>query len=201
MSCGPTSIVSRPRSPTVFAWIQRVKTVTPILPFASLAPLFAQRNRIPARIDNARTVVLRGRVHPKARAENDSGPVENSFQIPGITLLLKPSANQQSDLQQLLKQQQDPSSPNYHQWLAPEQYADRFGVSSSDVAKITDWLQSQGFVVSNTARSRAWITFSGTAEQARNAFHTEIHRYNVNGKIHYANATNPSIPADLSDVV
>jgi uncharacterized protein (TIGR03437 family) len=168
---------------------------------ASLAPLSAQRDRIAARIDDSRTVVLSGRVHPKARAENDSGPVESSFQVPGITLLLKPSASQQSDLQQLLRQQQDPSSPSYRQWLTPEQYADRFGPSASDVAKITDWLQSQGFVVTNTARSRTWIAFSGTAEQARKAFHTEIHRYNVNGEIHYANATDPSIPAALSDVV
>jgi uncharacterized protein (TIGR03437 family) len=167
----------------------------------SLAPLSAQRNRLPAGIDNSRTVVLRGRVHPRASAANDSGPVESSFQIPGITLLLKPSTSQHSDLQQVLKQQQDPSSPTYHQWLSPEQYADRFGVSSSDVAKITAWLQSQGFVVSNTARSRTWITFTGTAGQASNAFHTEIHRYNVNGTIHYANATDPSIPADLADVV
>ena len=180
-----------------------LRRIAVFLPFlcASLAPLSAQRNRLPARIDSSRTVALRGRVHPKARAENDHGKVENSFQVPGITLLLKTSASQQADLQQLLKQQQDPSSPNYHQWLTPEQYADRFGISSSDVAKITAWLQSQGFVVSNTARSRAWITFSGTAEQASNAFHTEIHRYNVNGNIHYANATDPSIPADLAGVV
>ena len=168
---------------------------------ASLAPVSAQRNRVAARIDDSRTVVLRGRVHPKARTENDRGAVESSFQVPGITLLLKPSASQQSDLQQLLRQQQDPSSPSYRQWLTPEQYADRFGPSASDVAKIADWLQSQGFVVGNTARSRAWITFSGTAEQTRKAFHTEIHRYNVNGEIHFANATDPSIPAALSDVV
>src|SRR5713226_2561553 len=106
--------------------LRRAALVTLCLLCSSLTPLSAQRNRVPARIDNSRTVVLRGRVHPKARAENDSGPVENSFQIPGITLLLRPSASQQSDLQQLLKQQQDPSSPNYHQWLTPEQYADRF---------------------------------------------------------------------------
>jgi hypothetical protein len=167
----------------------------------SLAPLCAQRNRLAARIDDSRTIVLRGRVHPKARAENDRGLVESTFQVPGITLLLKPSAGQRLDLQQLLEQQQDPSSPNYHQWLTPEQYADRFGVSASDTAKIVEWLQSRGFVVANTARSRGWITFDGTAEQARSAFRTEIHRYNVNGEIHYANATDPSIPAALSDVV
>ncbi len=58
---------------------------------ASLAPLSAQRNRIPARIDNSRTVVLRGRVHPKARAANDSGPVENSFQRTTINGSLRSS--------------------------------------------------------------------------------------------------------------
>src|SRR5207247_3271637 len=46
-----------------------------------------------------------------------------------------------------------------------------------------------------------WIQFSGTAERVRNSFRTELHRYNVNGRIHYANAVEPSIPAAFSDVV
>src|SRR5215467_12401265 len=142
------------------------------LVFCLSVPVFAQGDRIAARIDNSRRVTLQGRVHPRATPGNDQGPVESSFQVPAITLLLKPSAGQQSDLGQLLQQQQDPSSPNYHKWLTPEQYADRFGVSASDAARIAEWLTSQGFVVSNTARSRGWITFTGTAEQTRNAFHT-----------------------------
>src|SRR5579872_4872010 len=166
----------------------------------SLTLLPAQRDRV-AGIDPSRTVVLKGRVHPKARAENDRGPVEDSFAIPAITLLLKSSASQQTDLQQLLQQQQDPTSANYHRWLTPEQYAERFGVSESDAARIADWLRSQGFTVAETSRSRGWITFRGTAAQARNAFHTEIHRYNVKGEVHYANATDPAIPAALSGVV
>ncbi len=175
--------------------------VLPLLVFSlSLTPLSAQRDRV-ARIDPSRTVVLNGRVHPKARAGNDQGPVEGSFEIPAITLLLKSSGSQQADLQQLLLQQQDPSSPNYHRWLTPEQYGERFGVSESDAARIADWLRSQGFTVAETSRSRGWITFRGTAAQARNAFHTEIHRYNVKGEVHYANATDPAIPAALSGVV
>ena len=51
------------------------------------------------------------------------------------------------------------------------------------------------------ARSRTWIEFSGTAQQVENAFHTQIHQYLENGKLHYANSTNPSIPAALSDMV
>ena len=51
------------------------------------------------------------------------------------------------------------------------------------------------------ARSRTWIEFSGTAQQVENALDTEIHQYLENGELHYANATDPSIPAALSDIV
>ena len=146
-------------------------------------------------------VMLPGRVHPLANARNDRGAVESSFALPGMTLLLKSSAAQQADLEQLAAAQQDPSSPGFHRWLTPEQYADRFGASAADVAQVTAWLKSQGFTVTNTARSRTFISFRGTAGQAESAFHTEIHRYSVNGEMHFANATSPSIPASLAGVV
>ena len=37
--------------------------------------------------------------------------------------------------------------------------------------------------------------------QLRSAFHTQIHKYVVNGETHYANATDPQIPAALAPVV
>ena len=174
--------------------------------FASLfslgaAALQAQPSRVTARIDNGSTVVLTGRVHAQANARNDRGAVEGAFAMPGMMLLLKPSAAQQSALGQLLQRQQDPSSPDFHRWLTPWQYAAQFGASPDDVTKITDWLQSQGFVVDNIASSHTWIAFSGSAAQVSGAFHTSIHRYDVGGVTHYANATDPAIPAALADVV
>ena len=162
--------------------------------------LYAQQNRVTARIDSARTVVLTGHVHPRATPQNDRGAVEGTLPLT-MTLVLRSTPAQQADLDQLLAQQHDPASSSYHQWLTPEQYADSFGVSASDLAAIAAWLESQGFTVSNVARSRTWITFSGTAAQAQPAFRTEIHRYNVGGSLHYANATDPSIPAALAGVV
>jgi len=168
---------------------------------AASPALLAQPDRIATRIDSSQSVVLTGRVPRQATAQNDAGPVEASFPLPGITLMLKPSAAQQTDLNQLLLAQQDSTSPNYRQWLTPEQYADRFGVSTGDLAKITAWLESEGFTVGYTARGRNFVSFSGTAQQASNAFHTQIHRYTASGETHYANATNPSIPAALAGVV
>jgi uncharacterized protein (TIGR03437 family) len=174
-----------------------------LLPISLLfsAALLAQQQRITAQINNEERVVLAGHVPAGARPEFDQGPVAASLPMAAITMHLKPSAGQQSALEQLLAEQQDPSSPNYHQWLTPEQYADRFGFSQNDLNKIAEWLESQGFQVEDTARSRTWILFSGTAQQAENAFRTRIHRYLVNGETHFANATEPSIPAALAGIV
>jgi len=168
---------------------------------AATPALLAQPDRITARIDSSQSVVLNGRVPRFATAHNDAGAVDPSFPVSGITLTLKATAAQQADLDQLLLAQQDPKSPSFHQWLTPEQYADRFGASASDLSKITTWLESQGFTVGYVARGRNYVLFGGTAQQVANAFHTQIHSYNVNGAAHYANANVPSVPAALAGLV
>ena len=124
--------------------------------------------------------------------------MDPGFQIPAVTLFLKPSDPGQASLNQLLQDQQDPASPNFHHWLTPEEYADRFGASQSDITQISDWLKAQGLNVSSVARGRNAITVTGTADAVQNAFQTEIHRYQVDGVTHFANATDPSVPAAIS---
>jgi|SRR5579871_1223125 len=171
------------------------------LTLLAATPLLAQRDRIVARIDESNRVQLRGHLHPKATPETDQGAVAPDFKLSRITLVLQPSASQKADLDQLLAQQQDPSSPNYHHWLTPEQYADRFGASQNDIAKISQWLQSQSLAVVDVARGRDWIAVSGAASSVQSAFGTEIHQYVVNGEVRFANASEPSIPAQLQGVI
>src|SRR5215510_6356296 len=102
---------------------------------ASLAVLFtllsapgdtqtALRNRITGPIDDSNVTVVHGTAHPLAQTRFDRGrtPVDRVIQA-AITFRL--SAAQQADLNQLLRDQQDRSSVNYHRWLTPEQYASR----------------------------------------------------------------------------
>src|SRR6185295_9050970 len=152
-----------------------------LIPAALPAP---QRNRIIGNIDNRKRMTLRGNVHPRASAENDRGRVEASLTLPYVTVTLKQSAAQQADLEQLLAQQQDPASPNYHRWLSPEEYADRFGVSQDDLKQITNWLEQQHLTVAALARGRNWVAFSGAARDVETAFGTEIHRFQVDGEMH-----------------
>jgi uncharacterized protein (TIGR03437 family) len=168
-----------------------------LLPYA----LLAQPERITTPIDVHRTVVLKGNVHPMAQPRFDQGAVEPAFRLSYITLVLKKTDAQQAALEQLLQQQQDPASPSFHDWLTPEQYADRFGLSQNDLDRISAWLKSEGFTVEYVARGRNWLAFSGTAGQVQATFHTEIHRYRVDGETHFAAAAEPQIPAALEPVV
>jgi len=170
-----------------------------LIGLASLA--VAQPNRITSPIDDSRTVLVGGRKIRLANSSNDAGRVESGFPLAGITLTLARFASQQADLDQLLLAQQNPASPHFHQWLTPEQFADRFGASPGDLAQIQGWLRAQGFTLDYTARSRTYVSFSGTAQQVQSAFHTEIHRYRAGGQVHYANASDPSIPEALAGLV
>jgi hypothetical protein len=145
-------------------------------------------------------VLLPGRVHHQASAQNDQGRVEPTFPLENVTMLFAPSASQTEALDLLLAQQQDRSSPNYHKWLTPEQFGTRFGLSANDMQKTTGWLKSQGFQIVSVARGGQFVVFAGTASQIEKAFQTEIHRYNFEGEMHFANATLPSIPAALSGI-
>jgi uncharacterized protein (TIGR03437 family) len=162
---------------------------------------FAQPNRIIGNINSQQWMPLAGHVRAGARSEYDQGKAPDSLKMPSVTLVLKPSGSQQAALDRLLLDQQNPKSTNYHRWLTPEEYADRFGVSTSDLGKIADWARSEGLTVTGTARARNAVSLSGTAAQMGSTFHTEIHLYRVTGETHYANAGNPSIPAAMSEVV
>jgi len=161
----------------------------------------AQQNRITSAIDNTQTVALKGSVSPLAKPENDLGPLDPSTKLPYVTMLLKSTAAQEAARKQLLTEQQDPSSANYHKWLTPEEYGDRFGMSHSDITALKRWLRLQGFTVVEVARARNWIAFSSTVGEIEHVFHTQIHRFTVDGEERFANVTDPSVPKTLKGIV
>jgi uncharacterized protein (TIGR03437 family) len=140
-------------------------------------------------------------VHPLAQPRYDQGPVDASLRLGYIQMMFQQTPAQSEALDQLLAAQRDPASPNYHNWLTPEQYADRFGLSVTDLARVAGWLKSAGFTIEYTARGRDWIAFSGTAGQVQAAFQTSVHRYAVGSETHFAVATEPAIPSELTPFV
>jgi subtilase family serine protease len=85
--------------------------------------------------------------------------------------------------------------------LTPAKFGERFGPSAIDMAKISGWLQSQGFAVEAASNGRQFLVFTGTRAQVESAFQTEMHRYRVNGKAYFGNAKAASIPSALAPAV
>jgi pseudomonalisin len=164
-------------------------------------PFVQVKDRITSFIDDEQTVTLRGNVHPLALAQYDDGAVPPDFPMEHMLLTLLPDPAQLDLLLQLLDAQHNPESAYYHQWLTPEQYGERFGISDADIAQIANWLQGQGMVVEDVTAGRRAIIFSGTAAEVQAAFHTAIHTYKIAGERHHANARDPEIPAALVQVV
>jgi len=171
---------------------------------AGSSAVFAQfraRERIVEPVDSARLAVTRGNLHPSARPEFDRGQVDPAMRLRRVTMLFKQTPEQQAELQALLRDLQDSSSPNYHRWLTPEAFADRFGLSQLDVDKIVGWLQLQGLTIEQVSRSRTWVAFSGAAQQVQAALRTGLRRYAVRGEMHFAMSREPSVPSAFADVV
>src|SRR5262249_48375557 len=103
-----------------------------ILFFSNFLCAQSREDRIAQRIEGSSTVAVRGNVHPFANAQNDRGRVSGSFRMDRITMVLKSTDAQREALEKLLEEQQDVSSPNYHRWISPEEFADRFGLSLRD---------------------------------------------------------------------
>jgi subtilase family serine protease len=156
---------------------------------------------ITQKIDDTKLVSLTGNTSGRARAEFDQGSLADSYPLDHIQLQLKRSPEQEQVLQDYIRQEHDPASPNYQKWLTAQQFGDMFGPSKTDVATVTQWLAQKGLTVDDVQTSGMVVTFSGTAGQVRAAFHTQMHRYAVDGKQHIANASDPQIPVALSPVV
>ncbi len=152
-------------------------------------------------VDERQTVELTGNTRSEASAKFDRGRVDDTMVLDHMQLLLKRPTVTEAALVKLIDQLHDPKSAQFHQWLTADEFGERFSPAKSDITAVTDWLASHGLKVNNVLKSGMVIDFSGTAEQVRSAFKTEIHNLNVHGTAHIANMSNPRIPAALAGVV
>ncbi len=106
----------------------------------------------------------------------------------------------QDQLSALLQSLYDPSSPNYHQYLTPDEFAQRFGPTAEQRQAVIDYLTQQGFTVTQTYTGL--VDFSGSESQAEQVFGVTINNYKApDGRVFYSNATRPMLPAYLASAI
>ncbi|HVC46441.1 MAG TPA: protease pro-enzyme activation domain-containing protein [Terracidiphilus sp.] len=157
--------------------------------------------RILSQPTSAQMSPLQGSLHPFAQSRLDAGSMPSDTRLNGMSIYFNHTPEQQAALEQLLADQQNPSSPLYHRWLTPQQFAARFGMAQSDIDKVELWLEQQGFSVDSVSHSHNLIRFSGTAGQVDQAFQTQMHYFNVDGKKIFAPSTALSVPAAFAATV
>jgi hypothetical protein len=188
-------------SPKVCLKLAFLLVLCSVIPLLTSAQVSNVQSRIGQAVDEKNLITLQGNTHPMATAQFDRGEAPASLPMNRMLLVLQHTAAQEAAIKQLLADQQNQSSPRFHQWLTPQQYGQTFGPSAQDVKSVTSWLQSHGFEVAKVSPGGHVIEFSGTAGQVQEAFHTSIHHYSVNGEDHWANSSDPQIPAALAPVV
>jgi trimeric autotransporter adhesin len=175
-----------------------------LLVLASFAPSLQAQTQplITTPVDESKLVTLAGSRPAALKGATDLGAADESQPSGRLMVTLKRSPEQETALQSFLLSAHQQSSPSYHKWLAPGEFGTRFGAADSDVQQVTAWMQSHGLTVAKVSAGKTSIEFSGTVGQINQAFHTSIHKYTTtNNETHYANATDPQVPAAFSAVV
>ncbi len=93
----------------------------------------------------------------------------------------------------------DPGSPEYHHFLTPTQFAQRFGATPATIAQVTSALQQEGLSVGMPSATGLSLPVSSTVAQVQSAFATPISKYRLSsGKTGYDNTAAPEVPSAVA---
>jgi len=129
----------------------------------------------------------------------DAG-VAPSNQTVHVTLFLK--LHNEAALENYIRETVTPGSAHYQQFLSTSQFAQQYGATDAEIARVQSYLRSQG-LSSEVLPSHLAIRTSGTLGQFGNLFQTSIHTYvsRENGRSFHKPATAPQLPSGIADVV
>jgi hypothetical protein len=102
-------------------------------------------------------------------------------------------------LDQYLAQIYDPASPHFHQYLTPEEAADRFGPTPGDYEAVKDFARTNGLTVTTTYNNRLVLDVTGPVPAVEHAFHITLRTYGhpTEARDFFAPDTEPTVDAQL----
>src|SRR2546421_10667676 len=151
-----------------------------------------------ARADLNQHVTLKGQFAPLVQEAHLLQATDANQQL-NLSIGLK--IRNQADLDSLLQDMYDPQSAQYHHYLTPDQFNQLFAPTSDQVQQVVGFLQSQGLAVTGVAPNNLLIDATGTVAQVQKAFDTQINTYQSGNHTFYANATAPSIPGSINQLI
>src|SRR6185312_10055179 len=150
--------------------------------------------------DNVRLQAAGG-VPALVRRSTDLGALPPEQAVRRLVLVLRRGPAQEGALRLLLREQLNRNSPQFHRWLSPSEFGEKFGVGDADTAVISRWLGAHGLKIDRLSQGRDVIEASGTAAEVAEAFATPLHRFRQNAEEFVANTQPPTLPAALAEVL
>ena len=156
------------------------------LTLSGVAP--AQRLRIATRAGD----LGRSQQQPTSAAIPGSEPLR-------LTVRLGSSPAQAAALESLLAAQVDPGSRNYHQWLTPEQFSERFGWTEAERESLTDWFAANGLVLDSKNSRPSRLSLQAPASAAERAFSVSLRsQSDGKGNLFFRDVAAATLPATFA---
>jgi kumamolisin len=126
------------------------------------------------------------------------GPLPTTQSL-GFEVVLAPS--HQSELSSLVRSLYDTASPQYHRWITPAQFAQRFNPSPATIAQVEDWLEGVG--LRGTYQSGFAVDVSQSTHAIESALGISMNEYRLTQGAHvHVPSRTPLVPVALAgDVV
>ncbi|MGA2811848.1 MAG: S53 family peptidase [Candidatus Acidiferrum sp.] len=112
-----------------------------------------------------------------------------------MTLAIILPLRNQSELTNLLKRLNDPSSSNYRHFLSVAQFTQQFAPTKQDYQAVVKFARSKGFSVSDAPANRLLVHVNGTVSQINKAFHVAMttYRHPTENRTFYSPDREPSL--------
>jgi subtilase family serine protease len=116
-----------------------------------------------------------------------------------LDLVLSLPLRQPEALVRLLKEIYDPTTTNYHRYLTPQQFAERFGPSEADYRALTEFAQVNGFAITGRHPNRTLLDLNASVADIEKAFRINLRVYShpTEPRTFYAAEIAPSIELDV----
>jgi subtilase family serine protease len=148
--------------------------------------------------DPNQRVALSGQIVPLVQKAQFLQATDPNQQLDlSIGLQLRNSA----ELDSLLSTIYDPNSPQYHDYLTPDQFDSLFAPTADQVQQVVTFLQSQSLTITSVAPNNLLIDATGTVAQVQQAFNLQINNYMFGNRVFYSNAGPPNVPVSISQLI
>lgn len=116
-----------------------------------------------------------------------------------VAFALKPQ--HVAEQEQLLRDLQNPDSPNFHRFLTLDEWIERFAPSEADEQAVINWAEGHGLTITHRYNHRLVVNAEAPVAVLERAFNVQINRYRTPDAAFFSNDREIELPEDLSELL